>query len=351
MFAGFFKSIVSFVLAIAAVIGSFSNFFCKQELPEAEHPTVSGTFMQAWAFAGFDDAAIGRHFDYLRAVGINTVILQWTAETPNGKFKTVYYPSALAEQNPADGSAGGNRQFVERCLAAAQARGMKIFLGLNTADEWWSNFVKDKQWYTMQAELGNQIAKELYDRYKAKYPDAMAGWYFTWEFSNAIWPYERRCADMLNISLDFLTKLDPSMPLMLSPFIGSDISPLQTQISCVKLFSFTHFRPGDIYCCQDSVGAGYIKIDELDKYFSAIKNAVDTKPELAFWANNECFTQADWSSAPLSRFVEQMKISSKYVKGHVTFAFSHYYSPDMGKAAYYEAYKQYYLTGKIVDPT
>ncbi len=350
MFAAFYKKIATWLLAFAAVIGSFSNFLCKQELPEAEHPTVSGTFMQAWAFADFDADAIGRHFDSLLEVGIDTVILQWTAETPEGKFKTVYYPSTLAEQNPADGSAGGNKKFVERCMAAAQARGMKIFLGLNVADEWWSNFVNDTQWVTMQAELGNQIAKEMYDLYKVKYPTAMHGWYFVWEFSNAIWPYERRGADMLNISLDFLTKLDPSMPLMLSPFIGSDISPLQTQISWVKLFNFTRFRPGDIYCCQDSVGAGFIKLDELDKYFSAIKNAVDSKPELTFWANNENFTQADWSSAPISRFVEQMKISSKYVENHVTFAYSHYYSPDMGKQLFHEAYKRYYLTGEIIDP-
>jgi hypothetical protein len=213
MLSGFFKSIVSFVLAMAAIIGSFSNYLCKPELPEAERPTVSGTFMQPWAFADFDDAAIGLHFDYLLEVGIDTVIIQWTAETPGGKFKTVYYPSALAEQNPADGGAGGNKQFVERCLAAAEERGMKIFLGLNTADEWWSNFVNDKAWVTMQAELGNQIAEELYDLYKTKYPAAMHGWYFVWEFSNSMQRLESRCADMLNINLDFLTKLDPSMPL------------------------------------------------------------------------------------------------------------------------------------------
>ncbi|MEI6578593.1 MAG: DUF4434 domain-containing protein [Eubacteriales bacterium] len=350
MLAGFFKSVVSYVLAIVAVISIFSNFLCKQELPEAEHPTVSGTFMQAWAFAGFSEEEIGRHFDNLLEVGIDTAILQSTASTPNGLFENVYYPSALAEQNPAEGSVSGYKGFVERCLAAAEARGMKIFLGLNVADEWWSKFVKDKKWYTMQAELGNQIANEMYGLYKEKYPNAMHGWYFTWEFSNAIWPYEYQCADMLNINLDFLTKLDPSMPLMLSPFIGSDISPLQTQISCVKLFSLTRFRPGDIYCCQDSVGAGYIKLDELDKYFSAIKNAVDTKHGLAFWANNENFVQANWSSAPISRFVTQMKISSKYVENHVTFSYSHYYSLDMGKQAYHDAYKRYYLTGEIVDP-
>ncbi len=350
MFAALDKKIIAWLLALAAVIGSFSNFLCKPELPEAERPTVSGTFMQPWAFADFDADAIGRHYDNLLEVGIDTVIIQWTAETPEGKFKTVYYPSALAEQNPADGAAGGNRQFVERCLAAAEERGMKIFLGLNIADEWWSNFVNDKAWVTLQAERGNQIAQELYGLYKQKYPAAMHGWYFVWEFSNSMQRLESRCADMLNSNLDFLTNLDPSMPLMLSPFITSGISPLQTQISCVKLFSFTRFRPGDIYCCQDSVGAGFIKLDELDKYFSAIKNAVDTKPELTFWANNECFTQADWSSAPLSRFVEQMKISSKYVENHVTFAYSHYYSPDMGKAVFHEAYKRYYLTGEIVEP-
>ena len=350
MLSGFFKSAVCYIMAIAAVIGSFANSLCKPAVPEEEHPVVSGTFMQAWAFSGFSDEEIGRHFDSLLEVGIDTVILQSNASTPSGKFENVYYPSVIAEQNHTENFNPDNEQYVERCLAAAQKRGMKVFLGLNSADEWWTEFVKDKQWYTMQAELGNQIAKEMYGLYKEKYPDAMYGWYFTWEFSNALWPYEYRCADMLNISLDYLTGLDPSMPLMLSPFIGSNISACQMQASWVKLFSFTRFRQGDIYCCQDSVGAGYMPIEKLDKYFSALKNAVDTKPELAFWANNENFVQADWSSAPISRFVKQMKITSKYVENHVTFSYSHYYSPDMGKQAYHEAYKRYYLTGEIIDP-
>lgn len=349
MVTSVFSRIISFVLSLSAVISSFSSGIFTSVPPEAEHPIVTGSFMQAWAFSDFSDEQIGRHFDYLKEVGIDTVILQSTASTPNGKFESVCYPSEIAEQNPAGGTVGGNKKFVERCLAAAEARNMKVFIGLNSADEWWDKFVKDEQWYTMQAELGNRMAKEMVNLYKEKYPHAMAGWYFAWEFSNAIFPYEYNCADMLNINLDFLTALDPSMPLMLSPFINADVPAFLTQASWARVFSSTRFRQGDIFCCQDSIGAGFMPMDKLDSYFKALKNAVNTKPGLLFWANNENFIQADWSSAPVSRFVEQMKITSKYVSSHVSFSYSHYYSPDMGKQAFHDAYKRYYLTGEISD--
>ena len=350
MLPAIFQKILGVFLAAAAVLSSFFGSLFKQPPPEAARPVVTGTFMQGWAFKSFDAGAIGRHFDYLLEAGIDTVILQTTASTPYGRFEYAYYPSALAAQNPADSYDASGEALVENCLANAEQRGMKVFLGLNCSDEWWSEFVKGKPWYTMQANLGNGIAEELYGLYKEKYPNAFYGWYFVWEFSNSLFPYETRCADMLNINLDYLTELDPSMPLMLSPFLNAGISPVQTRASWSAVFAMTRLREGDIFCCQDSVGAGFIKLEQLDRYYSAVKDAVDTKPGLRFWANNENFTQADWSSAPLSRFVTQMKIASKYVENHVTFAYSHYYSPDMGKQAYHDAYKQYVLTGEITDP-
>jgi hypothetical protein len=89
----------------------------------------------------------------------------------------------------------------------------------------------------------------------------------------------------------------------------------------------------------------------LDDFYREIKEAVDTVEGFRFWANNEDFTQADWTTAPLNRFVEQMNISSKYVEAHVTFAYSHYQNPDMGKVGQHQAYKTYYETGKIPAST
>ena len=91
-------------------------------------------------------------------------------------------------------------------------------------------------------------------------------------------------------------------------------------------------------------------MDQLENYYREIKEAVDTKEGLKFWANNEDFTQSEnYSTAPLNRFVEQMNISNKYVEAHVTFAYSHYQHPDMGKMGCHLAYQKYYETGKIPE--
>jgi len=331
------RKLMSLLLAAAAALGGLFNLLFEVPGAADPRPVVCGTFLQPWAFADFSRERIGLHFDGLLEAGIDTVIIQWTAVTPDGKIETSYYPAGAPSSWP---------DFTENCLACAQERGMKVFLGLNIADEWWSNFGSDRAWMLAQARLGNEIAGRLYGFYKNKYPAAMAGWYFAWEFSNALSPYELRCAEMLNVTLDYLSVLDASMPLMLSPFLTSAVSPAQTCASWSAVFANTRFREGDIFCCQDSVGAGHIGMGDLDRYFAAMKAAADTKPQLAFWANNENFTAADWSSAPLSRFVEQMKITSKYVENHVTFAYSHYYAADMGKAQYHEAYLRYRLTGE-----
>jgi len=331
------RKLMSALLAAAAALGGLFNLVWQVPGAVNPRPEVCGTFLQPWAFADFDRERIGLHFDGLLEAGIDTVIIQWTAVTPEGEIEAAYYPAAARSAWP---------DFTENCLACAQERGMKVFLGLNIADEWWSRFGSDRAWMLGQARLGNEIAGRLYGLYKNKYPGAMYGWYFAWEFSNALSPYQLRCAEILNVTLDYLSALDASMPLMLSPFVISGVSPAATCAAWSAVFANTRFRAGDIFCCQDSVGAGHIGMKDLDRYFAAMKAAADTKPGLAFWANNENFTAADWSSAPLSRFVEQMKITSKYVEKHVTFAYSHYYAPDMGKAEYHEAYLRYRLTGE-----
>jgi hypothetical protein len=170
---------------------------------------------------------------------------------------------------------------------------------------------------------------------------------------------EKACADMININLDYLTGLNPDMPLMLSPFVrtaGGDAITAGREWD--KFFTLSHFRPGDIYCSQDAVGAGWMKIELLEQYFDEIKKAVDKKEGLLFWANNENFTDTEnvpdspktkqrFIPAPLERFVRQMNISDKYVSDHVTFAYSHYYAPDRCDPKLHEAYKNYYITGKI----
>lgn len=301
---------------------------------------LTGTFFQPEGFGRYDDSMWDRHMKLLKEAGIDIVIIQWTAKTPAMKFSYTAYPSALAEKNKVENFSEGGKYVLEGCLKAAQNNGMKVFVGLNESDEWWKDFVYNWDWCKAQAELGNEIADELYGLYKEKYPDAFYGWYYVWEMFNGMNGYEKVCADMININLNHLTKLDSSMPLMLSPFVRTAGGTAEEAgEEWTEFFAHADFREGDIYCSQDAIGAGWMDIDSVVDYFKEIKKAIDTKPGLIFWANNENFTDTDvvkvekkgdkrFIPAPVDRFVKQMELTDPFVTGHVTFAYSHYYAPD-----------------------
>lgn len=314
------------------------------------YPTLCGSFMQPGTFAHYDLARMKEHLGYMREVGIDLLILQWSFVTSGDTVADVYFEDRFrTSEKGAQYDAKGS-SLVETILQAAEELGMKVFIGLNNNDEWWGKFVNDKDWLTDQMALGVKGAQQLYDAYKEKYPNAFCGWYFVFEFYNckASDTQIDNAAYLLNGYLNRLTQIDPSMPMMLSPFLSADYTTdAEAGEMWEKIFAKTNFREGDIFCCQDSVGAGYVSIYQLDGYYRAIKKAVDKEPGLRFWANNEDFTQSDWTSAPLDRLVRQMQIASKYVEAHVTFAYSHYQNPDVGKTGNHLAYKSYFETGRV----
>lgn len=321
---------------------------------EKDYPVLCGSFMQPGAFKNHSLSRMKEHLGYMLEVGIDTLILQWSFVTEGDKVSSVFYESSFGADKKASSYDESGKMLLDTILAAAEELGVKVFIGLNENAEWWSKYVTDKNWLTQQSALGIEGAKQMYDTYKSKYPNAFYGWYFVFEFSNM----NASAAQLDNASYllasyrNGLYDIDPDMPMMLSPFVtASGPSPEKTGEMWETVFAKADFRPGDIFCCQDSVGAGHITIDMLDAFYREIKEAVDTVEGFRFWANNEDFTQADWTTAPLNRFVQQMNIASKYVEAHVTFAYSHYQNPDMGKTGQHLAYKTYYETGKIPAST
>ncbi|MDD2268879.1 MAG: DUF4434 domain-containing protein [Eubacteriales bacterium] len=363
------KTLTSLLLAVTALLGFVS---CSKDIdkiidsssylesdsdnnnvqtPEGDYPFVTGTFIQPFALANLSKERTTTHLQTLFEVGIDTVILQWSAVTPYGSFQEAYYPSKNAKVSHTENFNENSTELIENLLSAAEELGIKVFIGLNNADEWWSFGPSDAEWNEKQAQTGIIIAQEIYDLYKSKYPAALHGWYYVWEMSNGSiikWPKEN--GKLLNLYLDNLAEIDSTMPIMLSPFICEvDGSAELTGNKLKEMLEIANFREGDIYCCQDSVGAGFMSLQKLDEYFSSIKDAVKTKPGLEFWANCENFVHGEkFASAPIDRFISQMKIASEYVTGLVTFSYSHYYSPDLGSSeVYHEVYKQYYKTGTI----
>ena len=129
---------------------------------EKNFPHVTGTFLQPYAFTSYTDAQWEKHFEGLLEVGINLLVIQWTSTTPYSKFLNAYYPSEYAKTHNT-GAFEDQSQMLERCLRAAEKLGVKVYVGLNIADEWWDVSVLTENWLTSQAELGIISAKEIYN--------------------------------------------------------------------------------------------------------------------------------------------------------------------------------------------
>lgn len=307
-------------------------------------PYSTGTFIQLWAFTNYTQAKWEQHIKYLQEVGFEFMIVQMICDTTMGKITSAYYPCTLTEYK-APGYYTVNQ--MDPLVEACKKTGMKLFLGLENPKEWFESTREDPEWRKKQGEVGVAVAGDLYKRYVQPNPGLVLGWYFVEEYWGGMKQVDLEI-DLLNRYRDGLTELDPSMPMMLSPFLSRQTSAADTAEEWKQVFAGVHFREGDIFCCQDSVGAGGISLNHLDEYFKALKEAVDTKPGLLFWANNEDFTSGG-GTASMGRFVTQMKISEPYVSGFVTFAYSHYFAPDQGKQKEHELYKKYYLTGEYEE--
>ena len=251
--------VVILLLAIAviltAVIALRNNITFQASIEEV-YPRVDGSFIQSWLVVNWDDAKWLKEFEYLKEAGMHYLIFAPSAQCESGKTTRTIYPSAIEGYQIYD----GYPDLIDNCLRNAQKAGIKIFLGLNMHDDWWKKYADDPQWLYDRMQEGNAVADELYGSYKSKYPDAFYGWYWVWEVDNNNFKapgQQEVLSNALNINLDYLSKLDKSMPLLFSPFMNKKCGDAyEYRKMWENVFSLTRFRAGDIFCPQDCIGAG-----------------------------------------------------------------------------------------------
>ncbi len=165
---------------------------------------IDGTFFQPYGTADWDDARWDREMQVVVDAGMHYFI---------------FVPSA---EEDSEGVLHCHYDILEKCLRSAQKLGIRVFAGLNYSGGWWRPD-NTGEWFRTQMETGNRIADEILARYKKKYPDALYGWYWVWEVSNLL-PgtpeQEKMLVDAMNINLDHLHGISPSMPFLFSPFVN-----------------------------------------------------------------------------------------------------------------------------------
>lgn len=313
-------------------------------LASNRHPVPIGTFIQWHLCKDWTDSQWQAELDVLKAAGMSYLVF---APALDSKSREVFYRSAIPDtrQTPA------GKDLVETILRMAKKNRFRVFLGLNMHDDWWKDSAHDEVWLMKQMDEGNRVADELFRQYKKRYPDTFYGWYWVWEADNyrfATPSQNALLARIIERNLSHVKKLDPKMPFMLCPFMNALLGPPKTYAETWKhVFANTSLGEGDIFCPQDCCGAGGLNLANVEAWFRELKAAVATKPGIRFWSDAETFDQRYWSSAPLDRFVKQLQITKPYVEEHLTFAYSHYYSPHAANPAWHEAYLKYVRTGRL----
>lgn len=288
-------------------------------------PKADGTFIQADMVKNWDEDKWTEEFLYLSEAQMHYLVLA--------------APDKLGQG------------VVDMCLKTAQKCGFKVFLGIQYDDAWWKKGSKDRDWLIEQMRIGCRIADNLYEKFHDIYPDSFYGWYFAYEVDNVKFNTRSKFAlfaEALDILLVHLRQEGHRLPVMISPFMKSAFGRAKDYAAnWAWLFNATELGEGDVFCPQDSVGGGGLKLNELDKWFGQLRRAVDTKPGLLFWGNIENFDHRFWSSAPLKRFLNQMEIVSRHVDKIITFSYSHYYSPNNIDKRLHEMYIEYLRTGSL----
>ncbi|MEU7892459.1 DUF4434 domain-containing protein [Nonomuraea sp. NPDC049152] len=302
-------------------------------------PHLSGSFLQPALGDTWSTAQWATELGYLNRACIGELALQWTADS---KAKTTVYPTSLPGYTKST-----TNDVVERTLAAADAAGTKVYLGLQVNDDWWHKFAGDTAWLNGEAATANALASDLWSKY-GSHP-SLTGWYLSFEVDN--WNFTTQAgqdamAAFYTTVADHLHTLTPGKKVVISPFFNTagGLTATQWQGMWTSILSQS---PIDVIALQDGVGAGHASTGQLSDWFAATKNAISAaRPSTQLWADTETFN-LDFQPMGVKDVVADMQAVQASVSKYWSFSYDHYQSPLQVPAMYDTTYRDYLATGAV----
>lgn len=294
----------------------------------AENREVTGAFIQ------FNRQAAGRSvpewkalLDRIRAVGIDTIIVQWTAEAPVLYFK--------------DKDLEFKEQFdaVERLMAAERGMRFSVFLGLQHDPAFWNEITaRDKalrDYFLVRQAQNRRLQASLLKAFGQR--DDWVGYYIPDEIDDLSWrdPARRKLlADYLQATIKNLRDHDTYRTIAISAFFRGRTAP---GIAAENLAEVTADAGLDYLLLQDGAGNGDPPEDVLPLYYQALLQQREKQPEL--WAVLEAFRQTSGPDKPFAAkpappddFARQIKAAAGF-KRRILFSFPDYADPERGPEA------------------
>lgn len=273
---------------------------------EVARVTITGSFIQPWQLSpgarpSFE--GLNGRFARMRAVGMDHVILQWSAESFAGAGGAAavgscgYFPSARV------GCPGDGSSVIDWLFAEADTHGFDVWLGLSrpriatTPEPYWSNWASDAGWMRRQAEASAAVAADLLARYAAE--PRFAGLYVVPELENLSFRLVSGTptAQLLNYG-DYLRRVRSATlgtRLMISPFVNAGARGRDDPAGWTASLRWLVERSGglDVVALQDGFGperhlAAHMTTERLPAWLMATRRGIG-RAEL--WANIETYRQ------------------------------------------------------------
>ena len=312
--------------------------------PPLERKILTGTFLQLFGKDDWSEAQWDEFLTEIKDVGMNTLIVQYTA-FKNPYNNITWFNSANTFTN------NKSKHTLERVLASAQRKGIEVHIGLHFDDTYWYHQT-DVAWLQTQANHCIAIAEEIQAQFGTH--TAFKGWYIPHEPEpNAYNTYEKvrlfreHFVDRISNRLHQLN----NKPVSIAAFWNSSLStPEQLQHFMAEL-SKSNLQ---IVMLQDGVGAQHVTLDRLASYYEAAQRGLfeeNKNYKGVFWSDLETFASPNgeypFHPATFDRVKQQLETALSIPKVSKIVSFQYFddmstKSPHKAKAdTLREAYKNY----------
>lgn len=307
--------LMSVVAALSATVGSaqLSSTFVQLNRTVAKQGTA------AWS----DDLA------RMRAVGIDSLIVQWSGDDEVSYVRSDDLPQQEQYDTVAD------------IMAAAGKQGMTVFLGLHNDGHFWSQITaRDralKEYFLVRVAQNERLQRVLLARFGTA--ESLAGTYVPDEIDDLSWRDPARrglLRDYLTLLDKRLASNDESRPVLISAFFRRRTAPDVFVRNLVDAVAGTRIER---VLVQDGLGTRASVGRHVGAYFKALADGwPESGPEL--WCVVEGFEQTSPAGkpftavpAPAERLLAQIAGASEVFENRlVLFTFLDYADPDLGPA-------------------
>ncbi|MFC4047842.1 DUF4434 domain-containing protein [Dactylosporangium siamense] len=310
---------------------------------------LNGSFIQPALVDTWSNATLNAELAAMKAKHMSHVVLQWTANSYDkglGGQRSAVFPTSQSGYVRST-----NTDVVARLLAAANATGMEVYIGLQVSDQWWNVYANDANWINNEVATATALARELAGKYRSN--ASFKGWYLSFEIDNVHFgtqTAEDNVSNLLGSITNELRSIDNTLPIAISPFYNAVDTVLygwQSPSTWASMWGRLLQRFNiDIIALQDGVGAGHASAATVGEWFSAMRDAMNFagSPAMLF-SDVETFIVGPSSLQPMTirTIVADMNAVKPYVEGFWSFAYNHYQSPrsEFASTSYDKAYDRW----------